>query len=158
MVFRFTQRRSTIPIGTWDLLWRLSGRLNLPSSKSNANLLLGHSPLFLMLPPAFQTKSFCSRSETFGFPFLPTVPHLSAFHLDASLRNSAPSHPFSSTHPELEEGLERMFLIELCIRVAFLQPLEDLSDTSHTQQSQISLRPLYPPPHQLLAHLALSAV
>ena len=110
MIFRnalplLAQRRSAIPIGTWDLLWRLSARLNLDPffqvKRESTILRLGHSPLFSMLLPAFQTESLCSRSETFGFPFLPTVPHLSAFHLDASLHNSAPSHTFSSTHPEL---------------------------------------------------------
>ena len=157
----FTRRRNAVPIGTWDLLWRLSARLNLDPffqvKRESTILRLGHSPLFSMLLPAFQTESLCSRSETFGFPFLPTVPHLSASHLDASLHNSAPSHPFSSTHPELEEGLERMFPIELCIRVAFLQPLEDLSDTSHPTEPNVS--PAFvSPSHQLLAHLALSTV
>ena len=65
----FTRRRNAVPIGTWDLLWRHSAWLNLPSSESNANLLLGHFPLSPMLPLALQRGSICL--VFFSFPRYP---------------------------------------------------------------------------------------
>lgn len=67
----FTQRRSAVPIGTWDLLWGLSARLNLPSSKSNANLRFYGSgtPRCFLCSPSFPNGKFLFAQRNVWFPF-----------------------------------------------------------------------------------------